>query len=523
MKRILILVLVVAFGSSSIFAGNPDRIGESGAHELLINGWPRTTGLWDNYTARVTGVESMRLNPAGLAHIQKMEIVLAQTLWFQGSDTQVSQAGFAGKVGSDNVFGFSLMSLNVGDLYRTTVNNPDPNNGLGTFKPSFINLGVSFARTFSNRIYGGATVRLISQSVENVNAFGFALDAGLQYVLGPKENLRFGVSIRNLGTPMRFRGDGFTFRGDEPDNGDYELTLSQNSNKFELPAQLTLGTSYDFWMGPEYRCNGGYNLHRLTLSGQFTSNTFGKDNFGGGLEYAFKEMFMVRGGYRHEQGILNPDNRTSAYTGFSGGFSVAVPFKDNGPALGIDYSYRSSNPFGGTHSIGIRFGLGDGTECGDETDVVEGKDAFSDEKVTVAKPEPEPTPKPEKVKKVKEIKLSKTEVATIERISSAIEFETGSTDLTAEAKAELDELVVFMNDKTAAKVDIMAYTDNVGSDEDNLQLSRERAFAVKTYLMDAGIDAERLKGKGFGEENPIADNETAEGRARNRRVELKVY
>ena len=299
MKRFLIVVLALI--STNVFAGNPDRIGENGAYQLLINGWPRSTGFWDMYTARITGVESMRLNPAGLAHVRKMDVVLAQTLWFQGSQTQVTQAGFAGKLGADNVIGLELMSLNTGDFFRTTESNPDPNNGLGTFKPRYLNLGVSFARTFSNRIYGGATIRLISESIENIRSMGFALDAGLQYILGKKENLRFGVSIRNLGTPMKYSGDGFTFRGVRGGN-EFDGTQSAVTQKYELPAQLTIGASYDFWIGPDFKCAGAYNLHRLTLTGQFTSNTYGKDNFGGGAEYAFKEVFMVRGGYRYEPG-----------------------------------------------------------------------------------------------------------------------------------------------------------------------------------------------------------------------------
>lgn len=492
----------MALISTNVFAGNPDRIGENGAYQLLINGWPRSTGFWDMYTARVTGVESMRLNPAGLAHVKKMDIVLAQTLWFQGSGIQITQAGFATKLGADNVIGVELMSLNVGDLDRTIVGSPDPNNGLGTFKPRFLNLGLTFSRTFSNRIYGGATVRLINQGVENVSATGVSIDAGLQYLLGKKKNLRFGVSIRNLGTPMRYNGDGFTFR-DTRDGNSFEGTQSAVTNKFELPAQLTIGASYDFWLGPEYKCYDAYNLHRLTITGQFTSNTFGKDNYGGGVEYAFKELFMARIGYRYEAGLLNPDNRTSAYTGLAGGMSVEVPFKDNGPSLGIDYSYRTSNPFGGTHSIGLRFGLGGGDPCEDET---EAKDAMDSEKK----------------KKGKKIKLSQSEVEMIETIATSINFETGSADLTAESKAKLDELANFLKDKEKAYLNIDAYTDNVGNEEDNLQLSRERAFAVKMYLKEKGIDGDRMKAKGFGEENPVSSNETEEGRAQNRRVELTI-
>jgi outer membrane protein OmpA-like peptidoglycan-associated protein len=501
MKRFLVIFL--AFVSTNVFAGNPDRIGENGAYQLLINGWPRSTGFWDMYTARITGVESMRLNPAGLAHVKKMEVALAQTLWFQGSQTQVTQVGFAGKLGADNVIGIEMMSLNVGDLYKTTVNNPDPNNGLGTFRPRFLNLGLTFSRTFSNRIYGGATIRLITESVENVKATGFAIDAGLQYILGKKENLRFGVSIRNLGTPMKYTGDGLTYRGVPQDGDDYQGTRSEVTNKFELPAQLTIGASYDLWLGPDYKCYGAYNLHRVTMTAQFTSNTYGKDHFGGGVEYAFKEMFMARVGYRHEPGMFNPDTRLTAYTGLSGGVSVEVPFKENGPSLGIDYSYRTSNPFGGTHSIGLRFGLGGEDPCAEEK---VGDEALSSEKKKKGKP----------------IKLSKAEVEKIQNIAASINFETGSAELTNESKATLDDLADFLNEKPTAFLNIAAHTDDVGNDDDNLQLSRERALAVKTYLLEKGIESDRMKAKGFGETMPVASNETEEGKAQNRRVELTV-
>jgi outer membrane protein OmpA-like peptidoglycan-associated protein len=302
---------------------------------------------------------------------------------------------------------------------------------------------------------------------------------------------------------MKFKGDGFTYIGTR-DGNSFDGTQSAVANKYELPAQLTIGASYDFWLGPEFKCAGSYNLHRLTLTGQFTSNTYGKDNFGGGAEYAFKEMFMIRGGYRYEPGLLKPDTRTSAYTGISAGMSVEVPFKENGPSMGIDYSYRTSNPFGGTHSIGIRFALGSGEDpCGD---IKEGTDGFKSEKKKSGKP----------------MKLSKSEVEMIDNIAASINFQTASADLTAESKATLDELADFMTEKSKANLDIAAYTDNVGNEEDNLQLSRERAFAVKTYLKDKGIDGDRMKAKGFGEENAVGSNDNEEGRAQNRRVELTI-
>jgi OOP family OmpA-OmpF porin len=69
-------------------------------------------------------------------------------------------------------------------------------------------------------------------------------------------------------------------------------------------------------------------------------------------------------------------------------------------------------------------------------------------------------------------------------------------------------------------VEIRGYTDSSGSDALNLRLSQERADAVKTYLVERGVDASRLVAKGYGEADPIANNDTPEGRTQNRRVEM---
>jgi outer membrane protein OmpA-like peptidoglycan-associated protein len=72
------------------------------------------------------------------------------------------------------------------------------------------------------------------------------------------------------------------------------------------------------------------------------------------------------------------------------------------------------------------------------------------------------------------------------------------------------------------KIRINGYTDNIGSDADNLTLSENRAKAVVDYLVSKGVDNKRLTSKGFGETQPVADNSTEEGRALNRRTEFIV-
>jgi outer membrane protein OmpA-like peptidoglycan-associated protein len=101
-------------------------------------------------------------------------------------------------------------------------------------------------------------------------------------------------------------------------------------------------------------------------------------------------------------------------------------------------------------------------------------------------------------------------------------FETGKWDLLPESFNELDKLVRMLNDNPDMAIEINGHTDNVGNDDSNLQLSQKRAAAVVNYLLEKGISNTRLDSKGFGETQPVAANETDEGRALNRRVEFVI-
>lgn len=102
-------------------------------------------------------------------------------------------------------------------------------------------------------------------------------------------------------------------------------------------------------------------------------------------------------------------------------------------------------------------------------------------------------------------------------------FETAKYDLKSQSKAELNKLVAFLRKNENLKIEISGHTDNTGSTSSNLLLSQNRAKAVRSYLINTGnISADRLTSKGFGSSQPIADNETEEGKAKNRRTEFQI-
>jgi outer membrane protein OmpA-like peptidoglycan-associated protein len=106
--------------------------------------------------------------------------------------------------------------------------------------------------------------------------------------------------------------------------------------------------------------------------------------------------------------------------------------------------------------------------------------------------------------------------------ATAIQFETGKAVVKKSSYKLMDEIVKILNDYPDYMMTIEGHTDNVGSDEANLKVSRERANAVKNYFISKGISTDRLQADGFGESKPVADNKTAAGRAKNRRVTLDL-
>ena len=100
-------------------------------------------------------------------------------------------------------------------------------------------------------------------------------------------------------------------------------------------------------------------------------------------------------------------------------------------------------------------------------------------------------------------------------------FATGSSKLLKAADSKLNEVVNAAREYPDVQLDVTGYTDNVGNAQKNLKLSEERANAVKAYLVKNGVASERIHTKGAGADSPIANNATAEGRAKNRRVEVR--
>lgn len=354
MKRIFRIITVVAITLAvtpySLMAGNDDRRGTAGAQELLINPWAHSRGWGSLNVGNSRGIDAFFTNIAGLSFVERYEFAYSNTMLYGGKNGlrgggSSNAFGLAVRVGSSGVLGAYVMALNFGQLDVTTTENPEPG-ALGTFSPTLMNLNVAYSHAFSNSIHGGVNIKVINESTSDVSATGVALDAGIQYVTGENDELKFGISLKNIGPSMSFGGTGMAFS--VTNNNGNLITVEYRDAEIELPTILNIGVAYDFLFEKWDQ--------RLTLVGNFTSNAFSRDYFGIGAEYSILNRFEVRTGFVYQDGLFSSERVTSS-AGFHAGASVNIPVAkdDDTKGLTIDYAFSTQYNLRPTHSIGASF------------------------------------------------------------------------------------------------------------------------------------------------------------------------
>lgn len=361
------IISTVSLLTTDVKAGDEARWGSAGATQLVVNSWARSSGWGRANVAGVQGVEGFYLNPAGLAKTPQTELVFARTAWLRGTDININTFAFSQAVGKDgsDVIGMSLMSWDLGNIPITTEQQPD--GGLGTFRPSFLNLGFGYAKKFTNSISGGVVARLVQEQIPDIRMSGVVFDAGVQYATSSKpdskvkqNDLKLGIAIRNIGPDMRPVGDGLT-RKATIQGSPFESSMNSRAAGVQMPSLIHIGGAYDINLD-KYK-DATYD-NRLTIAANFNYNAYSPNFTSAGLEYAYKEIFMFRAGLDYHEGAFNYETSFDAHTGIHIGASVEIPFAGknkvgttNGSTVAIDYSYRHTNPFQGTHTFGMRINL----------------------------------------------------------------------------------------------------------------------------------------------------------------------
>lgn len=343
-----LIVSAALISSLFTYAGNEDRVGSAGASYLLVNPWARGAGMGDAGIANSNGIEATFNNIAGLAFTSKTQLKFNYSNWMGSAGIAFNSAGFAQRISENDVFTVSVQSMNYGDIQITTVANPEGN--IGYFSPRSNVFNIGYAKTFSSSIYGGINFKVLSESISNMKANGIALDAGIRYVTGEQDQVKFGITLKNVGPVMRFRGDGLAQQVTYLSTG-FNGSLEERSATFEMPSLLGIGASYDFILN---------EANKLNLAAAFTANSFSKDQFRLGLDYGMigdKVAFNVRAGFVYENQLFSAENRSNALVGPTAGFNLDALVGENKTALGIEYATRFAGVFGVIHTIGATIDL----------------------------------------------------------------------------------------------------------------------------------------------------------------------
>ena len=348
MKNILITAFLSLAIIPMLYAGNEDRVGSAGAAHLLVNPWARSSAIGDAGYAQINGLEATYTNIAGLAYTDKTQIKFNYSNWMGSAGVSFNSAGIAQRISEEGVIAISVQSMNFGDIPITTVENPEGN--IGFFSPRTNIFNVGYARKFSSSISGGINFKVISESISNMKANGIAIDAGIRYVTGEEDQLKFGITLKNVGPVMRYSGDGLAQQVEYTTTG-FIASLEERSATFEMPSLLCIGGSYDFIFNEN---------NKLNLALGFTANSFSNDQYRIGMDYGMtndKMAFNLRAGYVYEKNLLNVENRSNALIGPSAGFSIDALVGKNKTALGLEYCARFAGVFGTIHTIGATISL----------------------------------------------------------------------------------------------------------------------------------------------------------------------
>ena len=315
MKRLVYVLIFVVFSTQITFAGG-----------IMTN--TNQSAAWVRMLVRDAslGMDAVYYNPAGLDRSKSSEAMFSYMNYI--ADINISYFAASGYLGDLGSIGFFMKALDIGDIPVTTIANPD---GTGLFySPSFYTMGLTYSKSVTDRVSIGINAKLISESIQNTSASGFAIDFGVQYAFN--KDFHIGVVVNNVGTNMKFTGNDLQVKTEIPDSypnsrlGAYDAVTEE----FQIPSYYELSLAYKLHLD---EANG------LALGGVFRNNNSLEDEMRIGLEYDYSKMLYLRAGY-----TLMIENADQAIYTYTVGAGVNMKLMD---ALNVrfDYAFRPVNEF----------------------------------------------------------------------------------------------------------------------------------------------------------------------------------
>ncbi len=344
-KKILLnLIFITIISISTLIAQNSgvnvSKVGTTAANFLEISVGATATGMGSAYVSRANDATSLYWNPASIADLSQNEVDVVHTEWL--AQTSLDFAALVLPLGEFGTLGFSYTSLSMPDMKVRTVEQPE---GTGEFfSAGDLAVGVSYARTLSDRFSVGFTAKYIQESIWHMSSSAFAIDAGTSFKTDLFGGMIIGASISNFGTSMKLSGiDTRTFSSVAPDQlgTNDQVPYSIDLNSWSLPLLFRIGVSTNAINTEDYRWT-------IAVDALHPNDNYESLNVG--TEFSFKEFLFLRGGY---QSLFLKDGEG----GLSFGVGLNSKMLFSTDVVKFDYAYRdfgrlkSINVF----SVGVKF------------------------------------------------------------------------------------------------------------------------------------------------------------------------
>ena len=327
MKKIFIIILLLLCSSIN----GQEKRAQAGMKFLSVANSARVSGMGEAVTALEGKSVSMFFNPAGMARQSNLvDITLGQTQFIADINYMYGSASFAPFEGNYGVIGFSLTSVDYGELNRTIRKGADGYEDLGTFSPTAVSMGVGYAKALSDKFSVGGNVKYVRQSLgdhvtslgangglkyENFETDVFAFDFGIIYKTG-FESLNFGMSIRNFSEEIKYIEE-----------------------SFQLPLTFKIGFSMDVTDFIDVKKED----HSLLVAIDASHPRDYEEQLNIGFEYTLLNSISFRAGY------ITPTDEQ----GFNAGIGVKQSLM--GLSFGFDYAYTDFGVFDNLHRFTVSF------------------------------------------------------------------------------------------------------------------------------------------------------------------------